>query len=45
MAIPKGIEFVSLEVYGALIDWENGIYKAFQDEADKDGFTIDRRTS
>ncbi len=42
MALPKGIEFVSLEVYGTLIDWETGIYKAFQDEADKDGFTIDK---
>jgi 2-haloacid dehalogenase len=40
--LPKGIEFVSLEVYGTLIDWENGIYKAFQDEASKDGFTIDK---
>jgi 2-haloacid dehalogenase len=42
VALPKGIEFVSLEVYGTLIDWENGIYKAFQDEADKDGFTINK---
>jgi len=42
VALPKGIEFVSLEVYGALIDWEAGIYKAFQDEADKDGFTINK---
>jgi 2-haloacid dehalogenase len=42
VALPKGIEFVSMEVYGTLIDWENGIYKAFQDEADKDGFTIEK---
>jgi 2-haloacid dehalogenase/putative hydrolase of the HAD superfamily len=33
---------VSLEVYGTLIDWESGIYEAFQREAEKDGFTIDR---
>jgi 2-haloacid dehalogenase/putative hydrolase of the HAD superfamily len=33
---------VSLEVYGTLIDWETGIYEAFQREAEKDGFTIDR---
>ena len=31
-----------MEVYGTLIDWETGIYRAFQDEAEKDGFTIDR---
>jgi 2-haloacid dehalogenase/putative hydrolase of the HAD superfamily len=42
MALPKNLSFVSLEVYGTLIDWETGIYKAFQKEAAKDGFTIDR---
>ena len=31
-----------MEVYGTLIDWETGIYRAFQKEAEKDGFTIDR---
>jgi 2-haloacid dehalogenase len=31
-----------MEVYGLLIDWETGIYRAFQEEAEKDGFTIDR---
>jgi 2-haloacid dehalogenase len=31
-----------MEVYGTLIDWETGVYRAFQDEAEKDGFTIDR---
>ena len=31
-----------MEVYGTLIDWETGIYRAFQSEAEKDGFTIDR---
>jgi 2-haloacid dehalogenase/putative hydrolase of the HAD superfamily len=40
--LPKNLTFVSLEVYGTLIDWETGIYKAFQKEAEKDGFTIDR---
>ena len=39
---PRSSTFVSLEVYGTLIDWETGIYEAFQREADKDGFTIDR---
>jgi 2-haloacid dehalogenase/putative hydrolase of the HAD superfamily len=42
MALPKKINFVSLEVYGTLIDWETGVHKAFQQEAEKDGFTIDR---
>ena len=42
MALPKNLTFVSLEVYGTLIDWESGIYEAFQREAEKDGFTIDR---
>jgi 2-haloacid dehalogenase/putative hydrolase of the HAD superfamily len=31
-----------MEVYGTLIDWETGIYRAFQEEASKDGFTIER---
>jgi 2-haloacid dehalogenase/putative hydrolase of the HAD superfamily len=42
VALPKKVSFVSLEVYGTLIDWETGVYEAFQKEADKDGFTIDR---
>ena len=42
MPLPKKITFISLEVYGTLIDWESGIYKAFQAEAERDGFTIDR---
>jgi 2-haloacid dehalogenase len=42
VALPKKVTFVSMEVYGTLIDWETGIYRAFQAEAEKDGFTIDR---
>jgi 2-haloacid dehalogenase len=42
VALPKNIKFISLEVYGTLIDWETGVYRAFQEEAEKDGFTIDR---
>jgi 2-haloacid dehalogenase len=42
MALPRKISFISFEVYGTLIDWETGIYRAFQEEAEKDGFTIDR---
>jgi 2-haloacid dehalogenase len=44
LPLPKTIDFVSLEVYGTLIDWEAGIYKAFQKEAERDGFTIDKNT-
>jgi len=40
--LPKKIDFVSLEVYGTLIDWESGIHNAFQKEAERDGFTIDK---
>jgi 2-haloacid dehalogenase len=42
MPLPRKVNFISLEVYGTLIDWETGIYRAFQAEAEKDGFTIDR---
>jgi 2-haloacid dehalogenase len=44
LPLPKTIDFVSLEVYGTLIDWEAGIYNAFQKEAERDGFTIDKNT-
>jgi 2-haloacid dehalogenase len=42
MPLPKDIRFVSFDCYGTLIDWETGAYEAFQKEADRDGFTIDR---
>jgi 2-haloacid dehalogenase len=42
MALPKDVKFVTFDCYGTLIDWESGVYQAFQKEADKDGFTIDR---
>jgi 2-haloacid dehalogenase len=42
MPLPKKIEWVTFDVYGTLIDWEEGILEAFQKEADRDGFTIDR---
>ena len=41
MAIPKN-HFVTFDVYGTLIDWETGVYEAFSDEAERDGFTIER---
>src|SRR4051795_661366 len=42
MPLPKTVEFVTFDCYGTLIDWEAGAYAAFQQEADRDGFTIDR---
>src|SRR3954453_8518640 len=42
MPLPKDIRFISFDCYGTLIDWELGAYDAFQKEADRDGFTIDR---
>ena len=33
---------LTFDCYGTLIDWETGAYDAFQKEADRDGFTIDR---
>jgi 2-haloacid dehalogenase len=42
MALPAKITFVTFDVYGTLIDWESGIADAFEKEASRDGFTIDR---
>jgi 2-haloacid dehalogenase/putative hydrolase of the HAD superfamily len=42
MAIPKTVSFVTFDVYGTLIDWDTGVYDAFQKEAERDGFTIER---
>ena len=42
MPLPKEVRFVTFDCYGTLIDWETGAYEAFQKEADRDGFTVDR---
>jgi 2-haloacid dehalogenase len=42
MAIPKTVSFVTFDVYGTLIDWDMGAYEAFQAEAERDGFTVER---
>ena len=42
MPLPKDITFVTFDVYGTLIDWEDGAYQAFQKEADRDGYTLAR---
>src|SRR4029450_4813920 len=42
MALPKDVKFVTFDCYGSLIDWETGVYDAFQKEADRDGFSLAR---
>jgi len=42
LPLPKDVRFVTFDCYGTLIDWESGVHDAFQKEADKDGFTVDR---
>jgi 2-haloacid dehalogenase/putative hydrolase of the HAD superfamily len=42
LPIPKDVRFVTFDCYGTLIDWETGAYDAFQKEADREGFTIDK---
>src|SRR4051812_42551715 len=42
MALPSGIQWITFDVYGTLIDWEKGVADAFEKEASRDGFTIDR---
>jgi 2-haloacid dehalogenase/putative hydrolase of the HAD superfamily len=42
MALPKEVTFVTFDVYGTLIDWDNGAYDAFSREAARDGFTLDQ---
>jgi 2-haloacid dehalogenase len=42
MPLPAKTTFVTFDVYGTLIDWETGAFDAFEREAERDGFTIDR---
>ena len=44
MPLPKDVRFVSFDCYGTLIDWETGAFDAYQKEAQRDGFTLDRNT-
>ena len=39
--VKKEAKWVTTDCYGTLIDWEKGIADAFNEEAAKDGFTID----
>jgi 2-haloacid dehalogenase/putative hydrolase of the HAD superfamily len=45
MAIPKDIKWVTFDVYGTLIDWESGVYDAFQAEAARTGFNVGDKAS
>lgn len=42
MRLPAKPTFVTFDVYGTLIDWEAGIWAAFEAEAARDGFTISK---
>ena len=42
MALPSKVNWVTFDVYGTLIDWEKGVADAFEREAKRDGFTVDR---
>lgn len=40
MPVPKNLTWVTFDVYGTLIDWETGVYEAFEREAQRDGFQL-----
>ena len=44
MPLPKQVRFVTFDCYGTLIDWESGAFDAYEKEAKRDGFTVDRNT-
>lgn len=43
MPIPKNVTWITFDVYGTLIDWETGIYEAFEKEAAREGFALPDR--
>jgi 2-haloacid dehalogenase/putative hydrolase of the HAD superfamily len=44
MPLPKDIKWVTFDVYGTLIDWESGVYEAFQKEAERSGFELPEKS-
>jgi len=42
MALPKKIEWLTFDVYGTLIDWEKGVFEAFEKEGKRDGFEFEK---
>src|SRR5437588_12287370 len=45
LALPKDPRFITFDCYGTLIDWETGAFDAYQKEAQRDGFTVDRNVA
>jgi 2-haloacid dehalogenase len=45
LPLPKDVTFVTFDCYGTLIDWESGAFDAYQTEAERDGFTVDRNVA
>ncbi len=45
MPLPKQVRFVTFDCYGTLIDWESGAFEAYEKEAKREGFTVDRNTA
>jgi 2-haloacid dehalogenase len=45
LPLPKDVTFLSFDCYGTLIDWESGAFDAYQREAQRDGFTVDRNVA
>lgn len=45
MALPKDIKWVTFDVYGTLIDWETGVFEAFQAEAKRSDFSLPDKAS
>jgi 2-haloacid dehalogenase/putative hydrolase of the HAD superfamily len=42
MAIPKTVSWVTLDVYGTLIDWESGVMEAFEKAGAEEAFEFDK---
>ncbi|MHB1539518.1 MAG: HAD family hydrolase [Solirubrobacteraceae bacterium] len=43
MPIPKNVTWITFDAYGTLIDWETGIYEAFEREAARERFALPER--
>ena len=42
MPIPKRVNWVTLDVYGTLIDWETGVMNAFNEAGAEDGLSFEK---
>lgn len=43
MALPKNVKFITFDCYGTLIDWEEGVFEACSQEAERDGVELNRK--